>query len=1322
MDQQLAVHVQEKSMRKKSGSLSLWGLLAILGLAAMLGPSGFAVGNIIKTVSVQSPDQQCAGSYLNQFANPSVNSLCWSGNGSSTYVPFSLAALEAGGETYINPQNQFPTMEAYNDTGTTTLSFQLSGTIGANAPITCQGINGSTGCTISGPAGTFGNAKDGAGGATYPAQDQNNPWPAVVTMTFYGVPLNSYVGLQWSSWSGIGQSAITVSAPTGQNCNCAFGIAGAFNLVALTGDISDAADITGRIAASGQVTQATTIGNDLRTGDPYISLASANGGPYALVAGGGIPTSNYFSVNAGGNVYSATQTNAGFNFANENYAGSLYEGSTLVIGGPSPIDFTVLASEMNSLSGQLNALTANGVVCTVDNTGSIVLEGGCPSSPTFFNPYSQHYNPSWIVLYGTSTTANVFNLTQAQFQNNDNLDIEVPTGSTVIINVAGTSDTLQTSLYYQGNTVTDANAGLILFNFAAATSVTINGQFDGTLLAPLAYLSGNSQMGGMFIAASIGPTGEVHYVPFGGTLPLYGSCLNHAASLTVSCAAVNTGVVGVAFNSGPMTVTGGTAPYTYSIVGTLPDGLALNTSTGAITGTPTASGTVSVQVKDANGATGAACGITINAPLSVACAAVTTGTVGVLFNSGPMTVNGGLAPYSYSIVGTLPAGLTLNTSTGAITGTPTASGTFSVKVTDANGATGTACAIIINAPLSVTCATATTGVVGVAFNSGPMTVTAGAAPYTYSIVGTLPAGLALDTSTGAITGTPTASGTFSVKVTDANGATGTACAIGINAPLSVTCAAATTGQVGIAFNSGSIAVTGGTAPYTYSIVGTLPAGLTLNTSTGAITGTPTASGSFSVKVTDANSATGTACAITVTSIVQIGSGDAATIGYWHNNNGQALIDEMNGGATATNLANWLATNFPYLYGTKSSNNLTGKTNVEVAALFLTFFGESGQKTDAQVMAGALAVYVTEPSLADSNIAGSQGFNVSTTGTAAKSINVGTDGTAAGLVNNTSYTVMELLQQANLEVRLGTFNATAFNNIFSNINQTGDIVSGSSSAPLSLACAAVKAGQVGAAFNSGSMTASGGTSPYTYSIVGTLPAGLTLNTSTGAVTGTPTATGIFSIEVTDSQGSGSTTSCPISIGTGYTLTVNPASVTVVAGQSANATFTFTPFGGYVGTINFSCSGLPAGATCTFVPPSVTATGSNTVQTSIFTVTTSASGTTTLAQSGTTPDRTLASFFLLPSLLLGGFITWRRRSFSIRMRGMLLLLLVGVMLAGGAVGCSNAAFSNNSHNGNSSTNTTPLGSNVVTVVASANVSTSSGGSSSTQMATFTLTVVQ
>lgn len=339
--------------------------------------------------------------------------------------------------------------------------------------------------------------------------------------------------------------------------------------------------------------------------------------------------------------------------------------------------------------------------------------------------------------------------------------------------------------------------------------------------------------------------------------------------LQVTCSEVNTGDVGVPFNSGPIPVTGGVAPYTFSISsGALPPGLSLNTSTGAVTGTPTASGTFAIKATDALGASSIGCTITINPALQLTCSKVNTGDVGVPFSSGPMTVTGGTAPYTFSIgSGTLPPGLSLNTSTGAVTGTATAPGTFTIKVTDALGATATGCMITINPALQVTCSSVNTGDVGVAFNSGPMTVTGGTAPYTFSIgSGTLPSGLTLNTSTGAVTGTPTAPGAFSIKVTDALGATGGNCTITINAAIQVTCSQVTSGKVGQPFNSGAITVVGGTPPYVFSIAtGKLPAGLTLNTSTGAVTGTPTVAGSFSIKVTDADGAVGSpTCPITIT--------------------------------------------------------------------------------------------------------------------------------------------------------------------------------------------------------------------------------------------------------------------------------------------------------------------------------------------------------------------------------------------------------------------------------------------------------------------------
>lgn len=275
-----------------------------------------------------------------------------------------------------------------------------------------------------------------------------------------------------------------------------FGVASAYNLVALgtvdshgatvlAGTISTSADITGRVAAADRVLSGTTIGSSLNN-DPYGSLAT-----FGLVSTNGLVAGQTFNMNGGGNVF-APGSNGSINFN---------DGGHRVATGSSGIDFNALRTSLDLETMLLAGQTANGVVLGTNQPG---------------------HNPSWLVLKGTSATLNIFNLTAAQFADaNHNIDIEAPAGSTIIVNVDGVNVTLGTGLYYNGNqtsgdSAADAN---ILFNFANAQTVTINSQFNASILAPLAVLTGSAQMGGTFIAAQIGQTGEVHNVEFTGTLP-----------------------------------------------------------------------------------------------------------------------------------------------------------------------------------------------------------------------------------------------------------------------------------------------------------------------------------------------------------------------------------------------------------------------------------------------------------------------------------------------------------------------------------------------------------------------------------------------------------------------------------------------------------------------------------------------------------------------------------------------------------------------------------------------------------------------------------
>ena len=257
----------------------------------------------------------------------------------------------------------------------------------------------------------------------------------------------------------------------------------------------------------------------------------------------------------------------------------------------------------------------------------------------------------------------------------------------------------------------------------------------------------------------------------------------------------------------------------------------------------------------------------------VTTASLPNGTQNTAYNM-PLAASGGATPYTWSMPsGSLPAGLSLASSTGMISGTPTGTGTsnFTVQVTDANSLTGSkALSLTVMVPPSVTTTSLPNGTQNVAYSS-TLTATGGTTPYTWSITsGALPTGLTLASGTGVISGTPTATGTsnFTVQVSDANSVTATQpLSITVVPPaLTVTTTSLPSGTQNAAY-SATLTATGGTTPYSWSItVGTLPAGLTLASATGVISGTPTGTGTsnFTVQVTDTNSATATkALSITV---------------------------------------------------------------------------------------------------------------------------------------------------------------------------------------------------------------------------------------------------------------------------------------------------------------------------------------------------------------------------------------------------------------------------------------------------------------------------
>jgi hypothetical protein len=176
----------------------------------------------------------------------------------------------------------------------------------------------------------------------------------------------------------------------------------------------------------------------------------------------------------------------------------------------------------------------------------------------------------------------------------------------------------------------------------------------------------------------------------------------------------------------------------------------------------------------------------------------------------------------------------------------------------------------------------------------------------------------------------------------------------------------------------------------------------------------------------------------------IQGGQTAGIGFWNNTKGQALILALNGGA-GTQLGDWLAATLPDLYGQNAgANDLAGKTNADVAALFQRDFLQKGQKLDAQVLATALAVYATNATLDSTQVAAAYGFTVRGDGVGTASVNVGSNGAAFGAADNTTMTVLDLLLAADAQAVNGVLyggNAALrnkANNVFSAVNQAGAV--------------------------------------------------------------------------------------------------------------------------------------------------------------------------------------------------------------------------------------------------------------------------------------------
>ena len=303
----------------------------------------------------------------------------------------------------------------------------------------------------------------------------------------------------------------------------------------------------------------------------------------------------------------------------------------------------------------------------------------------------------------------------------------------------------------------------------------------------------------------------------------------------------------------------GTKPITWSASSKIPAGLAIDSSTGEISGTPTAEGNYTFSVTATNSYGTDTKSYTMNVwDIPVISENEITGYVGYSM-SHQMTLTPS-ASATWSTSGKLPAGLSLS-KTGLISGKPTKAGTYTaaIKAVSSSGTSESTVTFTINAkPVKPTIKISglKAGMVGEAFSHD--IITTGTEPITVTIEGQ-PDGISLNGSTVYMSGTPTAAGTFNIKITAENIATQLdnkpvtktvkfvvkAQKPVINAPSELADAV-----MGEEYEDVSFTLSEGTEPVTWKLSGQ-PAGMTMSSS-GTLSGTPKKAGKFTLTVRATN--------------------------------------------------------------------------------------------------------------------------------------------------------------------------------------------------------------------------------------------------------------------------------------------------------------------------------------------------------------------------------------------------------------------------------------------------------------------------------------
>ena len=588
----------------------------------------------------------------------------------------------------------------------------------------------------------------------------------------------------------------------------------------------------------------------------------------------------------------------------------------------------------------------------------------------------------------------------------------------------------------------------------------------------------------------------------------------------------------------PVTASGGFGTLTYAISPALPAGLTFSTTTGAISGTPTAissTTTYTVTVTDQASQTSnktfslTVAATALTATLDIPSKIVTSNVAVLAFT--PVTATGGTGTITYSISPNLYSLLAFSSTTGEITGTSTAvygNSSFVVTATDQTPTSvNKTFYLTVNAPtpLVTTTVIPSQNVVAGEASTGfsPVTASGGYGTLSWSTTPTLPTGLAINAATGAISGTAASfanANNYVVTVQDqANQISNSTFSLTVDSPTLLVKQSIPTKSI---FKSvatkefAPVTATGGSGVYTFSVSPALPTGLSLASSTGKITGTPTTAGgptTYTITVADSSGKSGSktfaltievAPALTTTTVIPV-----KTVIKLIDDAAFTPITAVGGYGTLTfSITPTLPTGLTF---STTNGVVSGLASVKAAntLYIVTATDELSQNSNSSFYLTA----INQPLLANRTTTGNTqlyrylvvtpftpieaagGFapyTYSVSPTLPEYVEINSNsglvtGNAVSVVANTTYTIT--ITDSEGKTNSNTFvlgvtvpPALVANTVVPSVNAT-----------TSLALTSVTP-----------VVATGGYQPLTYSIGPSLPTGLKLSATTGAITGLTTA--------------------------------------------------------------------------------------------------------------------------------------------------------------------------------------------------------------------------